>query len=89
MKKTIYSDDYQVLVTWLKSSRHKKGLSMRELADRLEVPHSWIGKVEQMERRLDVLEYIHLCQCMDIDPVEGIALTQAAMYPPNKPIQEG
>jgi len=82
MKKTIHSDDYQILVTWLKSSRHKKGLSMRELADKLGVPHSWIGKVEQMERRLDVVEYMRLCQCIGIDPVEGIALIQARMFPP-------
>ena len=76
MKKTIHSNDYMKLVTWLKSARHQKGLSMRELADKLDVSHSWIGKIEQMERRLDVLEYIRLCQCIGIDPAEGIALIQ-------------
>ena len=81
MKKTIHSHNYQKLVTWLKSSRHKKGLSMRELADRLEVPHSWIGKIEQMERRLDVLEYVRLCQCIGIDPNEGITLINTAESP--------
>ena len=82
MKKTIHSEDYRTLVTWLKSSRHKKGLSMREVADKLDVPHSWIGKVEQMERRLDVVEYLRLCQCIDIDPIEGIHLIQATALQP-------
>ena len=54
---------------------------MRELADKLAVPHSWIGKVEQMERRLDVLEYVRLCQGIGIDPIEGITLIQAAKSP--------
>ena len=54
---------------------------MRELADKLEVPHSWIGKIEQMERRLDVLEYVRLCQCIGIDPMEGIKLIQAEKSP--------
>jgi transcriptional regulator with XRE-family HTH domain len=83
MKKTIHSSDYQVLVTWLKSSRHKKGLSMCELADKPQVSRSWIGKVEQMEHQLDldVVEYMRLCQCIGIDPVEGIALIQARVPP--------
>ena len=81
MNKTIHSDGYRVLVTWLKYSRHQKGLSMRELAEKLDVPHSWVGKVEQMERRLDIIEYIRLCQCIGIDPVDGVTLVQTAMFP--------
>lgn len=55
---------------------------MRELAEKLDVPHSWIGKVEQMERRLDIIEYIRLCQCIGIDPVDGLTLVQTAMLQP-------
>lgn len=45
---------------------------MRELADKLDVSHSWIGKVEQLERRLDVYEYARLCECLEIKPEHGI-----------------
>ena len=55
---------------------------MRELAEKLDVPHSWVGKVEQMERRLDIIEYIRLCQCIGIDPVDGVTLVKTAMFPP-------
>ena len=82
MKKTIYSNDYQALIQWLKSSRHQQGLSMRDLAEKLEVPHSWVGKVEQMERRLDVVEDVRLCQSIGIDPVQGITLIQTSMLRP-------
>jgi len=45
---------------------------MRDLAGKLGRPHSFIGKVEQGERRLDVIEYINYCEILDIDPIEGI-----------------
>lgn len=73
MQKTIHSGDYQELVRWLKSCREKKGLSMRALADLMGVPHSWVGKVEQMERRLDVYEYVQLCKCLDVNPAKGLS----------------
>lgn len=73
MIKTIHASAYQGLIAWLKSCREEKGLSMRELAEQLDVPHSWVGKVEQVERRLDVFEYVQLCQCLGVDPAKGLA----------------
>lgn len=74
MKKTIASPKYQKLIGWLKNSRKDQGLSMRALADRLEVPHSFVQKVETMERRLDVMEYISYCAALEIDPKVGLDL---------------
>ncbi|MEE9368504.1 MAG: helix-turn-helix transcriptional regulator [Pontiella sp.] len=74
MKKTIYSDDYALLRQWLRDKRNEKGLTMRQLAERMGVIHSWIGKVELGERRLDVIEYLHYCKALEIDPIEGINL---------------
>ncbi|MEO0443117.1 MAG: helix-turn-helix transcriptional regulator [Pseudomonadota bacterium] len=72
MEKTIHTTAYKNLIAWLKECREKKGISMRDLADELGVSHSWIGKVEQMERRLDVCEYVHLCEALDVSPRTGI-----------------
>jgi transcriptional regulator with XRE-family HTH domain len=72
MQKTIHSPSYAELILWLKQNREKKGLSMRDLATQMGVPHSWIGKVEQMERRLDVMEYVSLCKALGVDPAKGI-----------------
>lgn len=45
---------------------------MREFATELGVPHSYIGKVEQCERKLDVLEFVKYCEALGVDPSEGI-----------------
>lgn len=72
MEKTIHSEAYRELIAWLRDSRQKKGLSMRALAAKLGVSHSWVGKIEQMERRLDVYEYVRLCECLELNPVKGL-----------------
>lgn len=53
----------------LKQIRTDKRFTMRALADRLGTPHSFIGKTEQLNRRLDVGEFIHYCIALDCDPV--------------------
>lgn len=46
--------------------RLQLGLSQRALAERLNVIHSFIGKVETGDRRLDILEFILYCQALEI-----------------------
>ncbi len=72
MQKTITSSKYENLVRWLKKARIDQGISMRELASRLDEPHSFVQKVEIMERRLDVFEYTLYCEALGVDPVEGL-----------------
>lgn len=74
MRKTIASPEYRKLVLWLKNKRIEQELSMRALADKLEVPHSFIQKIEMMERRLDVVEYISYCAALGVDPKDGLDL---------------
>ena len=74
MRKTITSVKYQKLLEWLKSARNKQGLSMRDLAVKLDEPHSFVGKIETAERRLDVREYVEYCKALKLDPLEGILL---------------
>lgn len=45
---------------------------MRALADKLAVPHSFVQKIEMMERRLDVMEYISYCTALGINPKDGL-----------------
>ena len=45
---------------------------MRDLAIKLEAPHSFVGKTEQGERRLDVVEYIQYCEALNVSPEEGL-----------------
>lgn len=74
MQKAITSSKYASLVAWLKQARVDQGISMRELASRLYEPHSFVQKVETMERRLDVFEYTVYCAALEVEPEEGIRL---------------
>ena len=56
MTNSIYTDEMRTLIHWLKRERKLQNLSMRALAERMGKPHSYIQKVEQGERRLDVVE---------------------------------
>lgn len=79
MGKTVESQENIKLTAWLKSKRHEKGHTMRSLAQILGTPHSFIGKIENQERRLDVIEFVRYCRALDIDPQEGLKIvTEAA-----------
>lgn len=68
MIKTITPQKYKRLIQWLTEARSIRGYTMRDLADILGVPH----KVESLERRLDVLEYVQYCKALDVDPKQGL-----------------
>lgn len=56
MQKSVHTKEYKSLRVELRAVREKAGLSQRDLAAKLGVPHSWIAKVEAGERRIDVVE---------------------------------
>jgi len=72
MQKTITSKKYAYLINWLKKSRLDQGMTMRDLGEKLGEPHSFVQKIELMERRLDVFEYVVYCGTLGVDPVEGL-----------------
>lgn len=76
MGKTVSSNENGRLTKWLKDKRHEKGHTMRSLAQVLGTPHSFIGKIENQERRLDVVEFMRYCDALDVDPYEGLSLLQ-------------
>lgn len=71
---SVSSPDNQKLTLWFRSQRHQKNLTMRELGDRLNIPHSYISKIEHCERRLDVVEFTRYCKALEIDPHEALSI---------------
>ena len=72
--KTIHSEEYHVLTSWLRSCREAKKLTIRALGEKLGVNHTIVTKIENNERRLDVIEYIRYCDALEIDPLKGMRL---------------
>ena len=79
MTASINTKEMQALTQWLKQMRESQQLSMRALAERMDKPHSYIQKVEQGERRLDVVEYVWYCRTLGVSPQAGLELIQLAI----------
>ena len=79
MKKTISSSEYPALIGWLKNRRLELQWSMRDLAARLDQPHSFVQRIEMLERRLDIQEYVIYCKALSLDPVEGVLILISAL----------
>lgn len=67
---SVYSDEYQRVINALKKARKEKGITQAQLAEALGKPQSFIAKVENGERRLDVVEFVHLASLVGADVVE-------------------
>ena len=68
MAKTLRSRGHKALLAVLVASRREAGLTQRELADRLKLPHSVVGKIETGERRMDVVEFTAFARALKLDP---------------------
>ncbi|AYY98909.1 XRE family transcriptional regulator [Burkholderia multivorans] len=64
MQKSIYTEQYGLLLATLRDARKAAGLSQVELASRLELTQSIVGKCERGERRLDVIELREWCHAI-------------------------
>ncbi|MEI7880119.1 MAG: helix-turn-helix transcriptional regulator [bacterium] len=74
MEKSIYSQDYRAALTWLRACRKESGLTMRDVGGRLGVHHSWVARIEQGDRRLDLAEFVLLCKAIGCNPYDGLTI---------------
>ncbi|ECC8733653.1 TPA: helix-turn-helix transcriptional regulator [Salmonella bongori] len=66
---SIYSNDYQMVIKALREARIACGITQQEVTSAFGRPQSFIAKVESGERRLDVVEFVHFCRLVNIQPV--------------------
>ena len=71
--KTLYSPESLKISQWLRSQRELKGLTMRQAGKLLGKPHSFVGKTEIGQRRIDVVEFVWYCRSLGFDALEGIS----------------
>lgn len=69
----VASQNYRATIEAVQAARKELGLSQRELARRLNKPPSFINKIELLERRLDILEFVALARGMGLAPSDLLA----------------
>ncbi|HEY8180723.1 MAG TPA: helix-turn-helix transcriptional regulator [Thermoanaerobaculia bacterium] len=65
--KTKLADELKVLGEVLVHARVKAGLKQSDVAARLGLPASYLSKIENGTRRLDVIELIQIAEAMGVD----------------------
>lgn len=79
MPKTLWSDAQQALVAALVQARKDAGLSQAALAVRLRCQQSLIARIENGERRIDVVEFVVLTRATGADPAEVLGVVAASV----------
>ena len=74
LRKSIHHKLHSTLRVILVNARKDLGLSQRDLAERLGVTHSVIGKIETGDRRLDVIEFYEYAEALELAPDETLFL---------------
>jgi ribosome-binding protein aMBF1 (putative translation factor) len=82
MHKTIYSPSHQIFCSLLREARQKAGFSQNMLAEKLNKPQSFVAKIENGERRVDVVELLTIINTLGGDPVKFIRKLQNQSTPP-------
>jgi transcriptional regulator with XRE-family HTH domain len=68
LRKTLRSRGNKLLIELLVSARQAAGFTQRDLAEKLKRPHSFIGRIEAGERRVDVIEFIEIARALGASP---------------------
>jgi transcriptional regulator with XRE-family HTH domain len=70
LHKSVHSGGQTAFCGLMVKARKAAGLTQRELADRLHKPQSFVAKYEGGERRIDVVEFLVVCQAIGVDSVK-------------------
>ncbi len=78
-KKTIFQDKYRDMIDRMVELRKQRGLTQRELAQKMRVTHCCVGRVETYERRLDIMETIRWLRVLKLSDNEIIEFLKRAL----------
>lgn len=67
MVKSLHTSEYALFCQLMTESRERQQITQAELAKRLGKPQSFVSKYESGERRLDLLEFISVCDALGVE----------------------
>ena len=76
MAKSLHTPEYEYFRNLLITAREKAGLTQIEVAAQLGLPQSFVAKYEGGERRLDVVEFIRVCNALGADAGKILAVVK-------------
>jgi transcriptional regulator with XRE-family HTH domain len=68
LRKTLRGPGHQRVIAILVGAREAAGMTQRQLAAELNRPHSFVGRIEAGERRIDIIEFIEIARILGADP---------------------
>jgi len=68
MSNSLHTPEYAVFRTILVAHRERAGITQSSIAEILGVPQSFVSKYESGERRVDVVEFVQICQAIGVKP---------------------
>ena len=66
MEKSLFTENQKKLQRLLRDLREAKELRQEDVAEALDVPQSFVSKIESGERRLDILELRDVCEVLGV-----------------------
>ena len=73
------ANELRILGNVLARARERAGLKQFDVAARLNLPPSYLSKVENGTRRLDVIEFIQIANAMNLDPADVLRDLEEAL----------
>jgi transcriptional regulator with XRE-family HTH domain len=73
MARSTHHPNYQTLLALLRDLRERAGVTQLALAESLGNTQTFISKVERGERRIDVVEFIEICEALGTEPIAAFS----------------
>ena len=68
MAGSTHNENYQHLLSLLRQGRLRAGITQEQLGIRLGNSQTFVSKIERGERRIDVVEFVEICEAFGADP---------------------
>src|SRR5216110_229105 len=81
--KTKLADELLILGQVLVRARERAGFKQADVAARLGLPASYLSKIENGTRRLDVIELMQIAEAMNVDAAEMVRELERALKASN------